>query len=118
MTEARWTVRIEAAIARACAAPGPEAKLRPYERAGRDSLKALDSVPFMLPRKGPATALGARPIDPAIESDAGLAAVEVALEAAGRNTPPPRCAPSAPVLACPPDTLRSSPPSKHGEERA
>jgi hypothetical protein len=50
-----WIGRQRAAIGMACAATSAEARLIHYDLAGRYSLKAAMSPPFMLPRKKPAT---------------------------------------------------------------
>jgi len=55
MDKAYWIGRKRAAIAMARAATSAEARLIHYDLAGRYSVKAAMSPPFMLPRKGPAT---------------------------------------------------------------
>jgi len=55
MDKAYWIGRKRAAIAMARAATSAEARLIHYDLAGRYSVKAAMTPPFMLPRKGPAT---------------------------------------------------------------
>ena len=50
-----WLGRKRAAVAMARAATSSEARLIHYDLAGRYSVKAAMTPPFMLPRKGPAT---------------------------------------------------------------
>lgn len=50
-----WIGRKRAAIAMARAATSAEARLIHYDLAGRYSVKAAMTPPFMLPRTGPAT---------------------------------------------------------------
>ena len=50
-----WIGRKRAAIAMARAASNSEARLIHYDLAGRYSVKAAVTPPFMLPRQGPAT---------------------------------------------------------------
>lgn len=50
-----WIGRKRAAVAMARAATSAEARLIHYDLAGRYSVKAAMTPPFMLPRKGPAT---------------------------------------------------------------
>jgi hypothetical protein len=49
-----WIGRKRAAMRMARAATSAEARLIHYDLAGRYSVQAADSVPFMLPTKGPA----------------------------------------------------------------
>lgn len=55
MKKQYWIGRKRAAMAMARAATSAEARLIHYDMAGRYSIKAAHSEPFMLPRKGPAT---------------------------------------------------------------
>ena len=55
MAKRYWIGRKRAAMAMARAASSAEARLIHYDLAGRYSVKAALSPPFMLPRKGPAT---------------------------------------------------------------
>jgi hypothetical protein len=55
MDKEYWIGRKRAAIAMARAATSSEARLIHYDLAGRYSVKAAMTPPFMLPRKGPAT---------------------------------------------------------------
>ncbi len=55
MPKQYWTRRMDAAVAMAQGATCGEAKLGHYERAGRYSLNAVRGLPFLLPRKEPAT---------------------------------------------------------------
>ena len=55
MEQRYWIGRKRAAMAMARAASSAEARLIHYDLAGRYSVRAAHSVPFMLPRKGPAT---------------------------------------------------------------
>jgi hypothetical protein len=55
MDKRYWIGRKRAAMAMARAASSAEARLIHYDLAGRYSVKAAQSFPFMLPRKGPAT---------------------------------------------------------------
>jgi hypothetical protein len=50
-----WIGRKRAAMRMARAAATSEARLIHYDLAGRYSIKAAASLPFLLPRKGPAT---------------------------------------------------------------
>jgi hypothetical protein len=50
-----WIDRKRAAMRMARAAASAEARLIHYELAGRYSIKAAMTPPFMLPREGPAT---------------------------------------------------------------
>jgi hypothetical protein len=50
-----WIGRKRAAMRMARAATSAEARLIHYDLAGRYSIKAASSLPFLLPRKGPAT---------------------------------------------------------------
>jgi hypothetical protein len=56
MEKKYWIGRKRAAMAMARAATSAEARLIHYDLAGRYSVKAAAGVPFMVPRKGPATA--------------------------------------------------------------
>ncbi len=56
MDKEYWLGRKRAAMRMARAAATSEARLIHYELAGRYSIRAAHSLPFMLPRKGPATA--------------------------------------------------------------
>lgn len=55
MEKKHWIGRKRAAMAMARAATDAEARLIHYELAGRYSIKAAVSIPFMLPSKGPAS---------------------------------------------------------------
>lgn len=55
MEKRYWIGRKRAAIAMARAASSSEARLIHYDLAGRYSVRAANSMPFMLPAKGPAT---------------------------------------------------------------
>ncbi len=55
MDKAYWISRKRAAMAMARLATSAEARLIHYELAGRYSIQAANSLPFMLPRKGPTT---------------------------------------------------------------
>ncbi len=55
MEKTYWIGRKRAAMAMARAAASAEARLIHYDLAGRYSIKAAASLPFMLPRKGPAS---------------------------------------------------------------
>lgn len=55
MEKAYWIGRKRAAMRMARAATSAEARLIHYDLAGRYSVKAADTQPFMLPGKGPAT---------------------------------------------------------------
>lgn len=66
-----WIGRKRAAMRMARAAASSEARLIHYDLAGRYSIKAASSLPFLLPRRGPATQgeraalhLPARPLPP------------------------------------------------------
>ena len=50
-----WTGRKHAAMAMARNAKTAEARLIHYDLAGRYSIRAASSLPFLLPSKGPAT---------------------------------------------------------------
>ena len=54
MEKRYWIGRKRAAMAMARAASTAEARLIHYELAGRYSVRAAHSIPFMLPDKGPA----------------------------------------------------------------
>ena len=75
-----WIGRKRAAMRMARAATSSEARLIHYDLAGRYSIKAALSLPFLLPRKGPATQ--------------GEGA---ALHIPGRVLPPPRGKPIRPT---------------------
>jgi hypothetical protein len=55
MDKKYWIGRKRAAMAMARAATSAEARLIHYDLAGRYSVNAAVGVPFMVPRKGPAT---------------------------------------------------------------
>lgn len=55
MDKKYWIGRKRAAMAMARAATTAEARLIHYDLAGRYSIMAAESIPFMVPRKGPAT---------------------------------------------------------------
>jgi len=55
MAKRYWIGRQRAALTMARAASSAEARLIHYDLAGRYSVKAASSPPFMLPRKSPAT---------------------------------------------------------------
>jgi len=55
MGQQYWIGRKHAAMKMARAASTAEARLIHYDLAGRYSVKAALSLPFLLPRKGPAT---------------------------------------------------------------
>jgi len=55
MEKKYWIGRKRAAMAMARAATDAEARLIHYDLAGRYSIKAAVSIPFMLPSKGPAS---------------------------------------------------------------
>ena len=55
MEKRYWIGRKRAAMAMARAATSAEARLIHYELAGRYSIRAAQILPFMMPRKGPAT---------------------------------------------------------------
>jgi len=55
MEKKYWIGRKRAAMAMARAASNAEARLIHYDLAGRYSVRAAASHPFMIPRKGPAT---------------------------------------------------------------
>lgn len=55
MDRTYWIGRERAALAMARAAATAEARLIHYELAGRYSIRAAHSLPFMLPHRGPAT---------------------------------------------------------------
>jgi hypothetical protein len=55
MEQRYWIGRKRAAMVMARAATTSEARLIHYELAGHYSVRAVQSLPFMLPRKGPAT---------------------------------------------------------------
>lgn len=55
MEKKYWIGRKRAAMAMARAATSAEARLIHYDLAGRYSLEAARGIPFMMPRKGPAT---------------------------------------------------------------
>jgi len=54
MERAYWIGRKRAAMGMARAATSAEARLIHYDLAGRYSVKAANTLPFMLTRKGPA----------------------------------------------------------------
>jgi len=55
MDKAYWIGRKRAAMAMARAAKSAEARLIHYELAGRYSIRAAQSLPFLLAKRGPAT---------------------------------------------------------------
>lgn len=75
-----WIGRKRAAMRMARAAASSEARLIHYDLAGRYSIKAASSLPFLLPRKGPAT-----------QGEGS------ALRIPGRALPPPRGKPGGPA---------------------
>jgi hypothetical protein len=75
-----WIGRKRAAMRMARAAASAEARLIHYDLAGRYSIKAAASLPFLLPQKGPATQ-GER----------------AALHLPVRRLPPPRGRPGGPA---------------------
>jgi hypothetical protein len=55
MDRAYWIGRMNAAMTMARGAATAEARLTHYELAGRYSIKAASSLPFLITHKGPAT---------------------------------------------------------------